>query len=103
VTDQLPVPDSVLDDLRAQLVDRHQELVRYGLVVWTAGNVSARVPDLLCIGAIGPSGRRGRGFKSRHPDQADALTCGYAVRASTFMVGELVHPSNTSRFRPKLG
>ncbi|MTV25104.1 L-ribulose-5-phosphate 4-epimerase [Nitriliruptoraceae bacterium ZYF776] len=30
--------------LREELVDRHRELVRYGLVVWTAGNVSARVP-----------------------------------------------------------
>lgn len=38
-------PTDVLDELREALVARHQELVRYGLVVWTAGNVSARVPD----------------------------------------------------------
>lgn len=31
--------------LRAQVSELHAELVRYGLVVWTAGNVSARVPD----------------------------------------------------------
>jgi L-ribulose-5-phosphate 4-epimerase len=30
--------------LRADLVAQHLTLVRYGLVVWTGGNVSARVP-----------------------------------------------------------
>ncbi|MBO3744692.1 L-ribulose-5-phosphate 4-epimerase [Streptosporangiaceae bacterium NEAU-GS5] len=37
--------------LRAELVDLHRELVRSQLVVWTAGNVSARVPgaDLMLI------------------------------------------------------
>ena len=30
--------------LRADLVAQHATLVRYGLVVWTGGNVSARVP-----------------------------------------------------------
>ena len=30
--------------LRADLVTQHATLVRYGLVVWTGGNVSARVP-----------------------------------------------------------
>lgn len=37
--------------LREELVDLHRELVRAGLVVWTAGNVSARVPgaDLFVI------------------------------------------------------
>ena len=37
--------------LRAEVCALHAELVRYGLVVWTAGNVSARVPgqDLLVI------------------------------------------------------
>jgi len=40
-----------IERLRAELADLHQELVRYGLVVWTAGNVSARVPgaDLFVI------------------------------------------------------
>jgi L-ribulose-5-phosphate 4-epimerase len=44
------VSDSI-DLLRAQVSDLHQELVRYNLVVWTAGNVSARVPgeDLFVI------------------------------------------------------
>lgn len=45
----------VLDDLppgvrdavklcRERVCDLHAELTRYGLVVWTAGNVSERVP-----------------------------------------------------------
>jgi L-ribulose-5-phosphate 4-epimerase len=36
---------------RAEVCRLHAELVRYGLVVWTAGNVSARVPgaDLMVI------------------------------------------------------
>ena len=43
--------------LRDQVARLHGELVRYGLVVWTAGNVSARVPgeDLLVIKASGVS------------------------------------------------
>ncbi len=42
---------SPIDLLRRQVSDLHQDLVRYNLVVWTAGNVSARVPgeDLLVI------------------------------------------------------
>ncbi|MEV6210787.1 L-ribulose-5-phosphate 4-epimerase [Kitasatospora sp. NPDC051914] len=42
---------SPIDLLRRQVSDLHQELVRYNLVVWTAGNVSARVPgeDLMVI------------------------------------------------------
>jgi L-ribulose-5-phosphate 4-epimerase len=46
-----------LDALRRELADAHAELVRYGLVVWTQGNVSARVPgeDLLLIKPSGVS------------------------------------------------
>ena len=42
---------SALDELRRELVALHGELVRNGLVVWTQGNISARVPgeDLLVI------------------------------------------------------
>ncbi|MFZ4517918.1 MAG: L-ribulose-5-phosphate 4-epimerase [Microthrixaceae bacterium] len=44
------VPPAV-DDVRRLVCDLHRDLVRYGLVVWTAGNVSARVPghDLMVI------------------------------------------------------
>ena len=42
---------STVDEVRVVVADLHNELVRYGLVVWTAGNVSARVPgaDLMVI------------------------------------------------------
>ncbi|UQU68224.1 L-ribulose-5-phosphate 4-epimerase [Couchioplanes caeruleus] len=48
---------SVLKEIRQQVADLHAELPRNELVVWTAGNVSARVPgeDLL---VIKPSGVR---------------------------------------------
>lgn len=51
------VEHQVLDDLRRELVDLHRELVRWGLVVWSAGNVSARIPDhdLLLIKPSGVS------------------------------------------------
>ena len=40
-----------VDELRSSVADLHHQLTRYGLVVWTAGNVSARVPghDLMVI------------------------------------------------------
>lgn len=43
--------------LRAEVCALHSELTRYGLVVWTAGNVSARVPgeDLMVIKPSGVS------------------------------------------------
>jgi L-ribulose-5-phosphate 4-epimerase len=43
--------------LRRQVCDLHAELVRYGLVVWTSGNVSARVPghELMVIKPSGVS------------------------------------------------
>jgi L-ribulose-5-phosphate 4-epimerase len=48
---------AAIERLRGQLVDLHRELIRWGLVVWTAGNVSARVPgaDLLVIKPSGVS------------------------------------------------
>jgi L-ribulose-5-phosphate 4-epimerase len=44
-----------LQQLRSEVAALHAELVRWGLVVWTAGNVSARVPgtDLFVIKASG--------------------------------------------------
>ncbi|HZN73595.1 MAG TPA: L-ribulose-5-phosphate 4-epimerase [Micromonosporaceae bacterium] len=45
------------DELRRTVADLHAELVHYGLVAWTAGNVSARVPgaDLIVIKPSGVS------------------------------------------------
>jgi L-ribulose-5-phosphate 4-epimerase len=42
-------------DVQREVAALHAELVRYGLVVWTAGNVSARVPDSELF-VIKPSG-----------------------------------------------
>jgi L-ribulose-5-phosphate 4-epimerase len=44
-----------LSSIRAEVADLHALLVRYGLVVWTAGNISARVPDSNLF-VIKPSG-----------------------------------------------
>ena len=54
------IPDSAKDqvrDLREHVAALHAELVRYNLVVWTAGNVSARVPghELMVIKPSGVS------------------------------------------------
>jgi L-ribulose-5-phosphate 4-epimerase len=49
--------DLTVHELRAQVADLHAELTRYQLVVWTAGNVSARVPghELMVIKPSGVS------------------------------------------------
>jgi L-ribulose-5-phosphate 4-epimerase len=46
-----PEARPALDALRAQVAALHAELTHYELVIWTAGNVSARVPghDLMVI------------------------------------------------------
>jgi len=46
-----------IEQLREHVAALHGELTRYGLVVWTAGNVSARVPgqDLMVIKPSGIS------------------------------------------------
>ncbi len=46
-----------VERLRREVSDLHAELPRYGLVAWTAGNISARVPgrDLMVIKASGVS------------------------------------------------
>jgi L-ribulose-5-phosphate 4-epimerase len=45
------------NDIRLNVAQLHAELVRYGLVVWTAGNISGRVPgeDLFVIKPSGVS------------------------------------------------
>ena len=42
---------AAVDAVRRQVADLHAELIRWGLVVWTSGNVSARLPgaDLMVI------------------------------------------------------
>lgn len=48
---------SVVAELRSEVASLHGELTRNGLVIWTAGNVSARVPghDLMVIKPSGVS------------------------------------------------
>jgi len=48
---------ATVDRLRAEVAALHGELTRYELVIWTAGNVSARVPgaDLMVIKPSGVS------------------------------------------------
>ncbi|MDX8035698.1 L-ribulose-5-phosphate 4-epimerase [Lentzea sp. BCCO 10_0856] len=48
---------SATAELRQTVADLHRELTRYELVIWTAGNVSARVPghDLMVIKPSGVS------------------------------------------------
>jgi len=46
---------SVIEQTREQVAALHSELVRYGLVVWTSGNVSGRVPGSELF-VIKPSG-----------------------------------------------
>jgi L-ribulose-5-phosphate 4-epimerase len=49
--------DSVIANLRKQVCDLHAQLTHYELVIWTAGNVSARVPgrELMVIKPSGAS------------------------------------------------
>lgn len=51
------IKQALSDQLRKDLVGLHEQLIRWGLVVWTAGNVSARVPgeDLFVIKPSGVS------------------------------------------------
>ena len=53
----MSAPTTQRKALRDQVSALHAELVRYGLVVWTAGNVSGRVPghDLMVIKPSGVS------------------------------------------------
>ena len=56
------------------------------------------------LGSALALGARGRGFKSRHPDQLGFMTCGNVVRVSMFMVDllgpPLESPSLSSRGFP---
>jgi len=94
--------------LRRQVSDLHQELVRYGLVVWTAGNVSARVPgeDLM---VIKPSGvpydeltpdnmivcdLDGKVVEGSHAPSSDTAAHAYVYRNMP-EVGGVVHTHST--------
>jgi L-ribulose-5-phosphate 4-epimerase len=94
--------------LRREVCSLHAELVRYRLVVWTAGNVSARVPghDLL---VIKPSGVAyddltpenmvvcdldGRVVEGEHAPSSDTEAQAYVYREMP-RVGAVVHTHST--------
>lgn len=90
--------------LRREVATLHAELPRYGLVVWTAGNVSARVPgqDLLVIKPSGVSyddltpenmvvcDLRGRVVEGDHAPSSDTEAQAYVYRQLP-AVGGVVH------------
>ena len=86
--------------LREQVSGLHAELVRYQLVVWTAGNVSARVPgqDLMVIKPSGVS------YDELSPDSM--ILCDLA---GTVVEGDLAPSSDTAahayvyRYLPRVG
>ena len=57
MTTLTPEVQASVDAVREDVAKLHGELVRYGLVVWTGGNVSGRVPgaDLFVIKPSGVS------------------------------------------------
>jgi L-ribulose-5-phosphate 4-epimerase len=83
-----------IDALRRELCELHAELPRNGLVAWTAGNLSARVPgrDLMVIKPSGlpyreltPDGMvvcdlSGRSVEGELAPSSDAATHGYVYR-----------------------
>ncbi len=94
--------------LRRTVSDLHRELVRYGLVVWTAGNVSARVPDHDLM-VIKPSGvsyddltpesmvvcdLHGRVVEGDHAPSSDTAAAAYVYREMPD-VGGVVHTHST--------
>ena len=84
-----------MDELRRQVAALHQELPRNGLVSWTAGNLSARVPneELMVIKAsgisydeLGPDAcvicdLHGELVEGDYAPSSDAATHGYIYRA----------------------
>lgn len=99
---------AAIDRLRVEVSDLHRELVRYGLVVWTAGNISARVPgaDLL---VIKPSGvpydelspdkmvvcdLHGRVVEGDYQPSSDTATSAYVYRTMPD-IGGVVHTHST--------
>ncbi|MFF9643040.1 L-ribulose-5-phosphate 4-epimerase [Kitasatospora aureofaciens] len=100
--------NATIDRIRRQVSDLHQELVRYSLVVWTAGNVSARVPgeDLLVIKPSGvpydeltPANMivcdlDGKVVEGEHAPSSDTAAHAYVYRHLP-EVGGVVHTHST--------
>ena len=98
----------VIAKLRAEVCALHEQLTRYQLVVWTAGNVSARVPgqDLLVIKPSGVSyddltpanmvvcDLQGRVVEGEHAPSSDTEAQAYVYREMP-PVGGVVHTHST--------
>jgi L-ribulose-5-phosphate 4-epimerase len=98
----------VVAHLRAEVAGLHRELTRYQLVVWTAGNVSARVPgrELMVIKPSGVSyddltaenmvvcDLRGRVIDGQHSPSSDTDAQAYVYRHMP-QVGGVVHTHST--------
>lgn len=94
--------------LRREVCELHEQLTRYALVVWTAGNVSARVPgqDLLVIKPSGVSyddltpenmvvcDLEGRVVEGEHAPSSDTEAQAYVYRHLP-EVGGVVHTHST--------
>ncbi|QCW49558.1 L-ribulose-5-phosphate 4-epimerase [Nocardioides dongxiaopingii] len=94
--------------LRQEVCDLHEQLTRYQLVVWTAGNVSARVPgrDLLVIKPSGVSyddlapdnmvvcDLHGRVVEGEHAPSSDTEAQAHVYREMP-EVGGVVHTHST--------
>ena len=99
---------STIATLRREVCALHAELTRYQLVVWTAGNVSARVPgqDLLVIKPSGVSyddltpenmvvcDLEGRVVDGEHAPSSDTEAQAYVYREMP-QVGGVVHTHST--------
>ena len=97
-----------VSDVRVSVANLHAELLRWGLVVWTAGNVSARVPgeDLFVIKPSGVSYDEltpetmivcdldGRVVDGAHSPSSDTAAHAYVYRALP-EVGGIVHTHST--------
>ncbi|MBO9577224.1 MAG: L-ribulose-5-phosphate 4-epimerase [Microbacteriaceae bacterium] len=99
---------STLDRIRAEVAALHRELVRYGLVVWTGGNISGRVPGEERF-VIKPSGvdyddltpesmivcdLDGRVVEGAHAPSSDTAAHAYVYRHMP-EVGGVVHTHST--------
>ncbi|NPD04848.1 L-ribulose-5-phosphate 4-epimerase [Nocardioides sp. zg-1308] len=97
-----------ISELRREVCALHEQLTRYQLVVWTAGNVSARVPghDLLVIKPSGVSyddltpdnmvvcDLDGRVVEGEHAPSSDTEAQAYVYREMPH-VGGVVHTHST--------
>lgn len=110
-TSQLPLSapiSAAITRLREEVCRLHAELTRYDLVVWTAGNVSARVPgaDLLVVkpsgvsyDALTPENMVVTDFDANviegdHAPSSDTAAAGYVYRHLDW-VGGVVHTHST--------